>query len=45
MDKKTVSRDGTAIAYERIGAGPPVVLVGGAMTTGDGLLPLAAQLA
>ena len=45
MDKKTVSRDGTAIAYERIGAGSPVVLVGGAMTTGDGLLPLAAQLA
>ncbi|MFJ9248187.1 alpha/beta fold hydrolase [Streptomyces sp. NPDC101776] len=45
MDKKTVSRDGTALAYERIGAGPPVVLVGGAMTTGDGLLPLAAQLA
>lgn len=44
MDKKTVSRDGTAIAYERIGAGSPVVLVGGAMTTGDGLLPLAAQL-
>ncbi|WP_329349329.1 alpha/beta hydrolase [Streptomyces sp. NBC_01261] len=45
MDKKTVSRDGTAVAYQRIGAGPPVVLVGGAMTTGDGLLPLAAQLA
>ncbi|MFJ3897602.1 alpha/beta fold hydrolase [Streptomyces sp. NPDC090083] len=45
MDKKTVSPDGTAVAYERIGAGSPVVLVGGAMTTGDGLLPLAAQLA
>lgn len=45
MDKKTVSPDGTAVAYERIGAGSPVVLVGGAMTTGDGLMPLAAQLA
>jgi len=45
MDKKTVSRDGTAIAYESIGEGPAVVLVGGAMTTGDALLPLAAQLA
>lgn len=27
---KVVSRDGTAIGYERVGSGPPVILVGGA---------------
>ncbi|MFI6489704.1 alpha/beta fold hydrolase [Streptomyces sp. NPDC050564] len=44
MDKKTISRDGTPIAYERHGDGPAVVLVGGAMCTGATLAPLAAAL-
>ncbi|MFD4569709.1 alpha/beta fold hydrolase [Streptomyces sp. NPDC058467] len=44
MDKKTVSRDGTPLAYERFGDGPAVVLVGGAMCTGATLAPLAAAL-
>lgn len=44
MDKKTVSRDGTTIAYERFGDGPTVVLVGGAMCTGATLVPLAQAL-
>ncbi|MER5472647.1 alpha/beta hydrolase [Streptomyces sp. NPDC002935] len=44
MDKKTISRDGTPIAYERFGDGPTVVLVGGAMCTGATLAPLAEAL-
>ncbi|MFF0137954.1 alpha/beta fold hydrolase [Streptomyces sp. NPDC005227] len=44
MDNKTISRDGTPIAYERFGEGPAVVLVGGAMCTGATLAPLAAAL-
>ena len=44
MDKKTFSRDGTRIAYERTGQGPAVVLVSGAMSTGATLAPLAAEL-
>ncbi|MET7273013.1 alpha/beta hydrolase [Streptomyces flaveolus] len=44
MDKKTLSRDGTRIAYERTGQGPAVVLVSGAMSTGATLAPLAAAL-
>ena len=44
MDKKTISRDGTPIAYERFGDGPTVVLVGGAMCTGATLAPLAQAL-
>ncbi|MFE2302770.1 alpha/beta fold hydrolase [Streptomyces sp. NPDC059445] len=44
MDKKTISRDGTPIAYERHGDGPTVVLVGGAMCTGATLAPLAEAL-
>jgi pimeloyl-ACP methyl ester carboxylesterase len=31
--KTATSRDGTGIAYDELGAGPPVVLVGGAMNT------------
>ncbi|WP_328356495.1 alpha/beta hydrolase [Streptomyces sp. NBC_00445] len=45
MDKKTLSRDGTPIAYERTGRGPAVVLVSGAMSTGHTVAPLAGQLA
>ncbi|MGW0085841.1 alpha/beta fold hydrolase [Streptomyces sp. NPDC003393] len=45
MDKKTISRDGTSIAYQRTGRGPVVVLVSGAMSTGATVAPLAAALA
>ncbi|MFG3247268.1 alpha/beta fold hydrolase [Streptomyces sp. NPDC048187] len=44
MEKKTVSRDGTGIAYARSGSGPAVVLVSGAMSTGATMAPLAAEL-
>ncbi|MFI6934649.1 alpha/beta fold hydrolase [Streptomyces sp. NPDC050287] len=44
MDKKTISRDGTPLAYERTGQGPAVVLVSGAMSTGGTVRPLAAAL-
>jgi pimeloyl-ACP methyl ester carboxylesterase len=44
MDKQTLSRDGTPIAYERTGKGPAVVLVSGAMSTGGTVAPLAAHL-
>ncbi|MEU9356843.1 alpha/beta hydrolase [Streptomyces sp. NPDC048301] len=44
MDK-TLSRDGTSIAYRRRGDGPPVVLVGGALSTAADEAPLAALLA
>ncbi|MFG2576046.1 alpha/beta fold hydrolase [Streptomyces sp. NPDC048481] len=45
MDKKTVSRDGTELAYESTGRGPAVILVSGAMSTGGTMAPLAALLA
>ncbi|WP_203182589.1 alpha/beta fold hydrolase [Streptomyces pratensis] len=44
MDK-TLSRDGTSIAYRRRGDGPPVILVGGALSTSADGAPLAALLA
>ncbi|MER5357225.1 alpha/beta hydrolase [Streptomyces sp. NPDC002785] len=44
MDK-TLSRDGTAIAYRRRGQGPPVILVGGALSTAATEAPLARILA
>ncbi|WP_437047718.1 alpha/beta fold hydrolase [Streptomyces sp. enrichment culture] len=44
MEKQTLSRDGTPIAYERTGRGPVVVLVSGALSTGATLAPLAAEL-
>ncbi|MET9749225.1 alpha/beta fold hydrolase [Streptomyces ardesiacus] len=44
MEKTTVSRDGTRIAYHRSGQGPVVVLVSGAMSTGATTAPLAAEL-
>jgi len=44
MDKKTLSRDGTPIAYERTGHGPAVILVSGAMSTGGTVAPLAVPL-
>ncbi|HEX2315174.1 MAG TPA: alpha/beta hydrolase [Thermomonospora sp.] len=39
------SRDGTPIAYERLGEGPPVVHVGGAFNTRATGLPVAERLA
>ncbi|MGI5378378.1 alpha/beta fold hydrolase [Streptomyces sp. CA-251387] len=44
MDKKTISRDGTSIAYESTGQGPAVILVSGAMSTGGTVAPLAVPL-
>lgn len=43
MDR-TLSADGTSIAYRRTGDGPPVVLVGGALSTAATDAPLAALL-
>lgn len=45
MDKKTISRDGTELAYTRAGEGPAVILVSGAMSTGGTMAPLAGLLA
>lgn len=45
MDKKTVSLDGTELAYARAGQGPAVILVSGAMSTGGTMAPLAGLLA
>jgi pimeloyl-ACP methyl ester carboxylesterase len=39
------SRDGTAIAYEREGSGPAVILVGGGLDDGAENAPLASELA
>ncbi|MFF2330229.1 MULTISPECIES: alpha/beta fold hydrolase [unclassified Streptomyces] len=44
MDK-TLSRDGASIAYRRRGDGPPVILVGGALSTAVTEAPLARLLA
>ncbi|MCS0604118.1 alpha/beta hydrolase [Streptomyces sp. LP11] len=45
MDKRTTSRDGTALAYDVRGQGPAVILVSGAMSTGGTVAPLAERLA
>jgi pimeloyl-ACP methyl ester carboxylesterase len=45
MDKNTTSADGTSLAYEITGEGPPVILVSGAMSTGGTVAPLAVPLA
>ncbi|MFC4502017.1 MULTISPECIES: alpha/beta fold hydrolase [Streptomyces] len=45
MDKKTISRDGTELAYARVGQGPAVILVSGAMSTGGTTAPLGDLLA
>jgi hypothetical protein len=39
------STDGTSIAYDRQGHGPPVILVGGGLDDGSENVPLAAELA
>jgi len=45
MPDFVTSTDGTAIAYDRVGEGAPVVLVGGALTTRRSMRPLADLLA
>lgn len=40
-----VSKDGTVIAFDRVGEGTPLILVGGATTTRADVAPLAAALA
>ncbi|MEU3617631.1 alpha/beta hydrolase [Streptomyces sp. NPDC006872] len=45
MDKKTISRDGTELAYTSAGQGPAVILVSGAMSAGGTVAPLARLLA
>jgi pimeloyl-ACP methyl ester carboxylesterase len=42
---QVMSRDGTPIAYDRQGAGPPVIVVGGGLGDGSENAPLAAELA
>jgi hypothetical protein len=44
MDRAT-SKDGTSIAYERLGNGPALILVGGGLDDGSENAPLAAELA
>jgi pimeloyl-ACP methyl ester carboxylesterase len=44
MDRVT-SKDGTSIAYESMGAGPALVLVGGGLDDGSENAPLAGELA
>lgn len=41
----TTSADGTRIAFERFGEGPPVVIVGGALGTAVAAIPLAEAFA
>jgi pimeloyl-ACP methyl ester carboxylesterase len=43
--EKVTSTDGTTIAYERLGSGPRVILVGGALCDRNALMPLATELA
>jgi pimeloyl-ACP methyl ester carboxylesterase len=45
LTSTVVSRDGTTIAVDRYGSGPPIVLVGGAFTNRLALTPLAQALA
>ena len=44
MDRVT-SKDGTSIAYDRIGDGPAVILVGGGLDDGSENAPLVPELA
>ncbi|MEV5438044.1 alpha/beta fold hydrolase [Streptomyces sp. NPDC052682] len=44
MDKKILSRDGTSLAYQSSGQGPAVVLISGAMSTGQTVAPVAGPL-
>src|SRR5919106_5798448 len=42
---RVTSKDGTSIAYDRLGSGPAVILVGGAFVDRSENAPLAAELA
>jgi hypothetical protein len=42
---KVKSNDGTLIAYDRYGQGPPVILVGGALTSAQRSFPAFVELA
>jgi pimeloyl-ACP methyl ester carboxylesterase len=42
--EKVTSADGTTIAYDRLGSGPSVILVGGALCDRNSLRPLADEL-
>ena len=44
-EQSVTSRDGTRIAFDRLGTGPAVILVGGATMTRQGNAPLAEALA
>lgn len=43
--QQTTSTDGTRIAFDRVGEGAPVVIVGGAFSTAEAGAPIAAALA
>jgi pimeloyl-ACP methyl ester carboxylesterase len=43
--RRATSADGTLIAFDEVGSGPAVVIVGGALSTGEAGAPLAAALA
>lgn len=43
--EEAISKDGTSIAFDRSGEGPPIVLVGGALSDRSAAMELAAQLA
>jgi pimeloyl-ACP methyl ester carboxylesterase len=45
IELTVTSKDGTAIAYERVGAGPVVILVGGGLTDRSENAPLVPRLA
>lgn len=45
VEKHVISRDGTAIAYEQAGSGPPIVLVAAALSDRGAARRLAEQLA
>jgi hypothetical protein len=41
--RRVTSKDGTSIAYERMGSGPAVILVGGGLDDGSENAPLGTQ--
>jgi pimeloyl-ACP methyl ester carboxylesterase len=43
--RRLISKDGTSIAYEAVGTGPALVLVGGGLDDGSEQAPLAGELA
>lgn len=45
MMNRVISKDGTSIAYERLGRGPAVIMVTGGLDDGSENAPLARELA